>query len=144
MAEAYITVIQTFNNNSSLLTDGYDLFYQNNTQYTNITNNLSGNTYDIFTVKNVPDDIMYLKIKNGNIYFNTLSGTTTITNPITNFTYINKKEQYSFDYILQDVNNKYNLNNSSMYIFKSDRFALISNGASLKAINPIGDTYTIV
>ena len=140
-----VSEIQAFGNNSALLTDGYDLYYQNGPIYTSITNNPSGGSYSEFIIKEIPDDIMYLKIKNGNIFFTSVltSANNMFIQPITNFPSINKKEQYSFDYIIQDVNSKYNSTNSPMYIFKSDRFALISNGTNLTAVNPLGDTYII-
>lgn len=127
--------IHDFNNSSSLLTDGLDLFFKTSISCTNITNNVSGNTYDSNASLNVPI-IMYLKIKNGNIYFTSYINT---ENKLTNFTLTDKKGQYSFDYVLNNVNNKYNLNDSSSYVFKSDRYALISNGILLSAINETGD-----
>lgn len=139
------SIIQDFNNGTSLLSDGNDLYFQNSSVYTNITNNTSGNIYNEYTFPAIIDKIMYLKIRDGNIYFtsNITSGSTYINNKITNFTENIKKEQYSFDYIIKDVNNKYNLNNSS-YIFKSDRFAIFSNGTSLIAINENGEEYVII
>ena len=111
--------------------------------YTNITSNVSGNNYNALTFPVNTDKIMYLKIKDGNIYFTSstnLSGT-----PITNFTNnTGNKAQYSFDYIIQDVNKVQGPANSSIYIFKSDRFALISNGTDLIAINPNGENYKLV
>lgn len=139
------TLIQDFRNGTSLLSDGNDLYFQNGPIYTNLTNNVSGNIYNEYTFPAIVDKIMYLKIKDGNIYFtsNIEVSASYINNKITNFTDIIKKEQYSFDYILKDINSKYNLNNST-YIFKSDRFAIFSNGTSLIAINEAGEEYVII
>jgi hypothetical protein len=67
-----------------------------------------------------------------------------VTTIITNFTPIIKKEQYSFDYAIKNINSKYNLNSSSMYVFKSDKFAIISDGTHLYAIDPSGNKETLV
>lgn len=135
------SLIKDFNNNTSLLTDGDDLYFQDEDVYTNITNNVSGNTYNEFNFPISVDNVMYLKIKYGNIYFtdDTIANETKITN----YSYINKKEQYSFDYILKNVNSKYNLNNHSSYVFKSDKFALFSNGTNLIAVNSLGEEYIV-
>lgn len=135
-----------FNNNTSLLTDGINLYFQRAEQYSAITNNSPVSSYTEFDFPTFTNQtMMYLKIKDGNIYFtnNIISGDTYVSNKITNFTYINKKEQFSFDYILKNVNSKYNLNNSS-YVFKADRFAIFSNGTNLIAINKIGEEYVII
>ena len=141
------SVIQDFKNNTSLLTDGYDLYFQNGATYTNITNNVSGNSYNEFNFPISVQDMMYLKIDNGNIYFtnSTTSANGYILNKITNFSDIIKKGQYSIDYIIKNVNNKYKLNNNtSFYIFKSDRFAIFSNGTNLIAVNNINEEYIII
>jgi hypothetical protein len=140
------SILQSFNNGTSLLTDGHDLFYQSGSAYVNITNNTIGNIYNQFTFPVNTDNIMYLKIKNNNIYFSSAltSSDTIIENQITNFTNTNTKEQFSFDYIIENVNKVQGPANSSVYIFKSDRFALISNGSNLIAISPTGEVNTIV
>lgn len=138
-------IIQDFNNNTSILTDGNNLYFQHDATYSSLTNNTPLCSYTEFDFpQNIPQ-IMYLKIRDGNIYFSSSidSGNTYITNKLTNFTNETKKEQYSFDYIIKDVNQKYNLNNNSVYIFKSDRFLLYSTGLQLKAVNPLGEEYII-
>ena len=136
------SLLQAFNNGTSLLTDGYDLYFQSGTIYTNITNNIPGNSYNTVSFPVNTDKIMYLKIKNGNIYFT--SSDNLSSTQITNFTNnTSNKAQYSFDYIIQDVNKVQGPANSSIYIFKSDRFALISNGTNLIAINPNGENYVV-
>jgi len=135
------SIIQDFNNNTSLLTDGSDLYFQDEATYTNITNNVSGNSYNEFNFPIEVDNVMYLKIKNGNIYYT--NDDSTVENKLTNFSYVNKKEQFSFDYILNNVNSKYSLNSYSSYVFKSDKFALFSNGTNLIAVNSHGEEYVV-
>lgn len=63
------SIIQSFNNGTALLTDGYDLYFYNSSAYINITNNLSGNNYTTETFPTCVANSMYLKIKDNNIYF---------------------------------------------------------------------------
>lgn len=133
------SILQNFNNNTSLLSDGLDLYFKKNNEYINLTNNQPISSYSENTFPSTVLDIMYLKVSDGNIYFCNEYN----MNKVTDFSYINKKEHYSFDFVLNNVNKKYNLNNSSFYIFKNDKYAIFSNGTNLIAINYNGEEYII-